>query len=223
MKKYIEIVAIVICIIGLIVGLIESHTLHNRISDLEKHHVPDQIEYSYLYDCMMEAELNYWDAKTTLVTEVQNYISQIAPSSNLRGYAIVEECEKYNIDPIFVLAQAEIESHFGTKGLGSKFNNVFNVDVHDKVKGKADMNKKYIFDYPNQSIEPYLQLLTNNYLPGKLEVDLMQNYVDINGSRYASDPDYETKLQSKYKFIEENTKIGEYYALMKNYAIKCNR
>jgi flagellum-specific peptidoglycan hydrolase FlgJ len=91
------------------------------------------------------------------------------------------------------------------------------------VKGKSDMNKKYIFDYPNQSIEPYLQLLTNNYLPGKLEIDLMQNYVDINGSRYASDPDYEIKLQSKYKFIEENTKIQEYHSMMRNYAIKCNR
>lgn len=223
MKKYLEVSIIVLIIVTLIVGIAEAIKIKNRISDLEQHHIPEQVEYSYLYDCMMEAELNYWHAKTNLVKEVQNYIDLIAPNSNLRGYAIVDECEKYRIDPIFVLAQGEIESHFGTKGLGSKFNNVFNVDVHDKVKGKADMNKKYIFDYPNQSIEPYLQLLTNNYLPGKLEVDLMQNYVDVNGSRYASDPDYEVKLQSKYKFIEENTKIQEYHSMMLNYAIKCNR
>lgn len=223
MKKYLEAAIITLIVATLIVGVAEAIKIKNRISDLEQHHIPEQVEYSYLYDCMMEAELNYWNAKTNLVKEIQNYINLIAPNSNLRGYAIVEECEKYRIDPIFVLAQGEIESHFGTKGLGSKFNNVFNVDVHDKVKGKADMNKKYIFDYPNQSIEPYLQLLTNNYLPGKLEVDLMQNYVDINGSRYASDPDYETKLQSKYKFIEENTKIQEYHSMMLNYAIKCNR
>lgn len=223
MKKYLEAVIFTLIVATLIVGVAEATKIKNRISDLEQHHIPDQVEYSYLYDCMMEAELNYWNAKTNLVKEVQNYIDLIAPNSNLRGYAIVEECEKYRIDPIFVLAQGEIESHFGTKGLGSKFNNVFNVDVHDKVKGKADMNKKYIFDYPNQSIEPYLQLLTDNYLPGKLELDLMQNYVDVNGSRYASDPDYEIKLQSKYKFIEENTKIQEYHSMMLNYAIKCNR
>ena len=223
MKKYLEAAIFTLIVATLIVGVAEAIKIKNRISDLEQHHIPDQVEYSYLYDCMMEAELNYWNAKTSLVKEVQNYIDLIAPNSNLRGYAIVEECEKYRIDPIFVLAQAEIESHFGTKGLGSKFNNVFNVDVHDKVKGESDMNKKYIFDYPNQSIEPYLQLLTNNYLPGKLEIDLMQNYVDVNGSRYASDPDYEIKLQSKYKFIEENTKIQEYHSMMLNYAIKCNR
>ena len=39
------------------------------------------------------------------------------------------------------------------------------------------MNKKYIYEYPNQSIEPYLQLLNKNYLVDKLESDLMQNYV----------------------------------------------
>ena len=43
----------------------------------------------------------------------------------------VEECERYNIDIIFTLVQGEIESHFGTKGLGAKINNVFNVGVFD--------------------------------------------------------------------------------------------
>lgn len=197
--------------------------LNKNIKELQEHHLPEQIEYSYAYDCIREAELAYFETKAILVREVQNYIDLIAPTSNLRGYAIVDECEKYKVDICFCLAQGEIESHFGTKGLGSKFNNVFNVDVHDKVKGKEDMNKKYIFEYPNQSIEPYLKLLTNKYLVNKLELDLMQNYVDINGSRYASDEAYEIKLSTRYKYIVENTKIQEYYSLMRNYAIKCNR
>ena len=180
-------------------------------------------KYSYPYDCMMEAELNYLEAKTTLTREVQSYIDKVAPTSNVRGYAIVDECEKYGIDICFVLAQAELESHFGTKGLGSKFNNVFNVDVHDKVKGKSDMNKKYIYQYPNQSIEPYLQLLTNKYLVNKLESDLLVKYVDVNGSRYASDTDYEAKLRSKYNSITSETNITELQGKMRNYAIKCNR
>lgn len=180
-------------------------------------------KYSYPYDCMMEAELNYLEAKTTLTREVQSYIDKVAPTSNVRGYAIVDECEKYGIDICFVLAQAELESHFGTKGLGSRFNNVFNVDVHDKVKGKSDMNKKYIYQYPNQSIEPYLQLLTNKYLVNKLESDLLVKYVDVNGSRYASDTDYEAKLRSKYNSITSETNITELQGKMRNYAIKCNR
>ena len=51
----------------------------------------------------------------------------------------------------------------------------------------------------------------------------MRKFVDINGNRYASDKDYEIKISSKYKFICENTKIHEYYDMMKSWAIKCNR
>lgn len=194
-----------------------------KINALRANHQIEYEKYSYPYDCMMEAELNYLDTKIQLTREVQAYIDKVAPTSNIRGYAIVDECEKYNVDICFVLAQAEIESHFGTKGLGSKFNNVFNVDVHDKVKGKKDMNKKYIYQYPNESIEPYLQLLTNKYLVNKLESDLLVKYVDVNGSRYATDVDYEAKLRSKYNYIVDNTNIVKLQGMVRNYAIKCNR
>ena len=194
-----------------------------KINALQDNHNIKYEKYSYPYDCMMEAELNYLDTKMQLTREVHAYIDKIAPTSNVRGYAIVDECEKYGVDICFVLAQAEIESHFGTKGLGSKFNNVFNVDVHDKVKGKKDMNKKYIYQYPNESIEPYLQLLTTKYLVNKLESDLLIKYVDINGLRYASDIDYEAKLRSKYNSIVDNTNIIKLQGMVRNYAIKCNR
>ena len=194
-----------------------------KINALRANHNTEYEKYSYPYDCMMEAELNYLEAKTALTREVQAYIDKVAPTSNVRGYAIVDECEKYNIDICFVLAQGEIESHFGTKGLGSKFNNVFNVDVHDKVKNQKDMKKKYVYKYPNESIEPYLQLLTTKYLVNKLESDLLVKYVDINGSRYATDINYEEKLRSKYNSIVDNTNIVKLQGMVRNYAIKCNR
>ena len=194
-----------------------------KINALRTNHNVEYEKYSYPYDCMMEAELNYLEAKIQLTKEVQAYIDKVAPTSNIRGYAIVDECEKYNVDICFVLAQAEIESHFGTKGLGSKFNNVFNVDVHDKVKNQKDMKKKYVYKYPNESIEPYLQLLTTKYLVNKLESDLLVKYVDINGSRYATDIDYEAKLRSKYNSIVDNTNIVKLQGMVRNYAIKCNR
>lgn len=219
-----DVICVIFCVIICSFLGISVYNLHKDIDALKQHHIVDDAKtYSYAYDCVMEAELAYWESKANLTKEVQNYINTIAPNSNLRGYAIVDECEKYKVDICFVLAQGEIESHFATKGLGGKFNNVFNVDVHDKVKGKADMNKKYIYQYPNESIEPYLQLLTNRYLVNKMEYDLFENYVDINGSRYASDPDYESKLKSKYNYIVENTKIQEYLDIMHSYAIKCGR
>jgi hypothetical protein len=192
------------------------------IEELKDHHAEKYDKYTYAYDCIKEAEITYWDYKCALVNEVQNYITQVAPSSNLRGYAIVEECEKYDIDICFVLAQGEVESQFGTKGIASKLNCVFNVGIYDN-KTVDQIEKQYRFECPNESIEPYLKLLTNKYLVNKLEHDLMRKFVDINGKRYASDTEYEIKISSKYKSICENTKIHEYHDMMKSWAIKCNR
>ena len=192
------------------------------IEQLKNHHIEKYDKYTYAYDCIKEAEITYWDYKCALVNEVQNYITQVAPSSNLRGYAIVEECEKYDVDICFVLAQGEVESQFGTKGIASKLNCVFNVGIYDN-KTVDQIEKQYRFDCPNESIEPYFKLLTNKYLVNKLEQDLMRKFVDINNKRYASDTEYEIKISSKYKYICDNTKIHEYHDMMKSWAIKCNR
>lgn len=181
-----------------------------------------QPEYSFTYDCVKEAELKYYETKSLLCDEVQQYILSVAPTSNVRGYAIVEECERFNVDIKFVLAQAELESHFATKGLGYKLNNVFNVGMYDDFD-ESDIADRYKYDYPNQSIRPYLELLTRKYLVNKLEEDLMDNYVDINGNRYASDVHYESKLREKRTFILMHTKIDSLQKQMHNYALKCNR
>ena len=192
------------------------------IQQLKGHHAERYDKYSYAYDCLKEAEVTYWDYKASLVNEVQDYITSVAPNSNLRGYAIVEECEKYDVDICFVLAQGEIESHFGTKGIASKLNCVFNVGIYDN-KTSEQIESKYRFDCPNESISPYLNLLNERYLVNKVEADLMKKFVDVSGKRYATDPDYEKKIQAKYDLIVENTKIHEYYDMMKSYANKINR
>ena len=181
-----------------------------------------QPEYSYTYDCIKEAELKYYETKALLCDEVQKHILSVAPTSNVRGYAIVEECERFNVDIKFVLAQAELESHFATKGLGYKLNNIFNVGIYDDFN-ESEIADRYKYDYPNQSIRPYLELLTRKYLVNKLEEDLMDNYVDINGNRYASDIHYESKLREKHTFILMHTKIDLLQKQMHNYALKCNR
>lgn len=192
------------------------------ISRLSEHHIPGEEGYSYAIDCVREAELEYHRYYAEYVAEVQNYITSVAPTSNLRGYALVEQCEKYGVDVKFVLVQGEIESHYGTKGIGAKLNNVFNVGVFDGLS-HSEINSKYRYSYPNESIEPYLKLLTTRYLVNKLEGDLMENYVDVNGKRYASDELYETKFKAKYEAISNTTKIDELQAKVRSYAIKCGR
>lgn len=153
-----------------------------------------------------EAELKYWECKSQLVTEVQNYIDSIAPTSNLRAYNLVQASEKYVIDVKFMLAQGHIESHFGTKGLARRTNSVWNVLAFDSLSYDK-ISKKGKYQHPNASIEPYCELLINNYLVNKSEHDLMEKFVNKQGKRYASDPNYEYRLIHQYEEIKNSTKI----------------
>ena len=212
-------------IVNICVALLFIFTLTITLMNwftIKENHKPKYEEYSYVYDCIKEAELKYWETKSNLCDEVQKYILSVAPTSNLRGYAVVEECEKYNIDIKFVLAQGEVESHFATKGIGGKLHNVFNVGVFDGLTAE-EVKTTYKYDFPNQSIRPYLELLHRRYLVNKLEVDLLDNYVDVDGNRYATDPAYETKLRERYTYISMHTKIDSLQQQMINYAIKCDR
>ena len=161
-------------------------------------------------------ELQYYAAKDELVEAVDTYISSIAPASTMNGLAFVEKCDKYNVDIRFVLAQAQLESHFATTGLGGKMNSAFNVGAFDG-KGTAHMTK---YKHPDFSIEPFLQLITTHYLvDGKTESDMMKNYVNTEGKRYATFEGYEDKLFKIYSTIVTNTNITAAYNSYKKHRI----
>lgn len=198
---------------------ITAQTVRSCDSDksVDSKGVPYRIQYE------KEAELAYWDARYRLNCSVQDYIDSVAPTSNLRAYDVIELTSKYDIELKFVLAQAEIESHFGTRGLASRTNSVWNVGAYDGLS-ESDIHSKHKYQHPNESIEPYLKLLTTKYLVGgKLEVDLMKSFTTKGGSRYASAKDYEPRLKICYEYISSHTNIDELVELMRYYAIKCGR
>ena len=180
------------------------------------------VHHDFEIDQLKEYELKYWETKVQLVDEVQNYINTVAPTSNLRACILVDACEKYNIEVKFALAQGEIESHFGTKGLASKTNSVWNVGAYDDHFYSKIMGT-YKYSHPNESIEPYLKLLYEKYLTNEVEEGLLRNFVDHNGNRFASDKNYEERLKYKYKYIGDNTQIDSLTTQLQYWAVKCNR
>ena len=180
------------------------------------------IHHDFEIDQLKEYELKYWETKVQLVDEVQNYINTVAPTSDLRACALIDACEKYNIEVKFVLAQGELESHFGTKGLASKTNSVWNVGAYDGQLSSKIMGT-YKYSHPNESIEPYLKLLYEKYLTHEVEEGLLRNFVDHNGNRFASDKNYEERLRYKYKYIGNNTQIDSLTTQLQYWAVKCNR
>ena len=156
-------------------------------------------------------ELMYEDARADLVQSIDSVIRVVAPTTCMNGLAVLRECEKYNVDLFFVLAQGHLESHFGTKGMALKTNSVFNVYAYDEHSYEK-INSKGKYSHPDLSIEPYLKLLSRRYLvDGKTETDLMHNYVDVGGQRYASSKEYENNLTEKYhKYISDENLMNNY-------------
>ena len=166
-----------------------------------------------------EAELSYSQYKGQLVGEVKEYIRKVAPTSGLNAYAVVTCCERYDLDIVFVLAQGELESHFGTRGMAVKTNSVFNVGAYDD-RTYETIDGKFKYRHPDHSIEPYMRLLYTDYITStKTELDLMAKFVSKNGKRYSSNPNYENELFELYRKINKSTCIRELQGEMRRYRI----
>lgn len=151
-------------------------------------------------------ELQYYNSKSALVDSIDVYIKEISPKSCMNSIAFVEISEQYNLDVFFMLAQCQNESSFGSAGLARKTNSAFGVKAYDK-KGAKHMDT---YEHPDLSINDYAELINSNYLTeGKTEYDLMVKFVDNSGKRYASDVNYENKIYSIYKRLDD--RFGDTY------------
>lgn len=155
-----------------------------------------------------------------LVTEVELYINGMVSESKLDPSHIVEKCLEYETDIIFVLAQALLESHFGTRGKAVETNSVWNVGTFD--------NGTILYRYPdpNESLEPYLKLLKEDYLINITHAgDTIQKevhelimddrrYTNYRGARFASARGYENGMRKLMVRIDMETSINFYQDIL---------
>ena len=140
----------------------------------------------YKYSNLEEIELSYWNCKYEIIEDMNGFVQSKVENTNMSSLMLLNLCDKYNIDVRLPLSQGLIESHYGTKGLAFKTNSIFNMGAYDGWKYDKILGI-YKYTHPNMSIEPYLKSLSNNYLTeDKTEEDLLKNFVNSNGSRYAS-------------------------------------
>ena len=157
--------------------------------------------------------------KEKLVAEVDSYIEKMASNSRLNSEHLVTKCIEYDTDIIFVLSQAFLESHFGTKGKAAETNSVWNVGTYDN--GQI----LYRYNHPDESLEPYLKLINEKYL---IEVTsqgdtifkdlyhLVQDkgYTNYDGRRFASARGYENGMRKLMVQIDMQTSIGFYQDIL---------
>ena len=147
--------------------------------------------------------------RSDIIVELDSYMDAIAPHNNVDPEVMFDMCITYEIDPVFVLAQGQIESHYATKGTAARTKSIFNVGAYDGHSAARQQRNGFGFKTSTESIEPFLILLTSDYLVnGKTTDDLLRNYVNHLGMRYASNPRYEQMLRSVCNKISNSTSIN---------------
>ena len=110
---------------------------------------------------------------------------------------IVKKGLENDIDICFMLAQTQLETSFGKAGNGrtTSRHSLFGVE------------KRHYSNYV-EAINDYVKLLKTSYLvKGRTEQNLLKNYVNKGGYRYAGNPNYEVSLRKHYNTICNVTKI----------------
>lgn len=119
---------------------------------------------------------------------------QLDKKSKMSSVVILDLCIKHNFDISLLLSQAKVESCYGTKGRSLKTKSVFGVGAYDNGVNR------YHYKHVNDSIEPYIILVKNDYLRNKSIDELLNHYVNYKGERYASNKRYEkivTKVRNR--------------------------
>lgn len=167
--------------------------------------------YIFTAICIMNSDVvqdPYHIPKAALIKEVEDYINRVSPRSNITPRIIVDKCIEHDIDIIFALAQGQIESNFGTTGIASTTNSVWNVNSYDGRSSQHIIKNGLGYEHPDHSISPYISLIKRRYLTnGRTEQDLMNQFTSSSGHRYASSTVYESQLKSVYNRIHRTTNI----------------
>ena len=151
-------------------------------------------------DSINKKELLKENLKNDLTSEVSTYILNNSKHTDKLFVTeisehIVNKALDNHIDICFILAQGHLETAFGSYGIGKSKKSIFGVYKH---------YESYI-----ECIDYYVYLLCNSYLVNKTEKQLMNNYINKNGYRYAEDKNYEYKLKNYYSKVNNSTSISE--------------
>ena len=142
-----------------------------------------------------------------IIEEISTWMDSKTKKHSLCPATIFQLSVKHDVDVRLLLSQGWVESHFGTAGIAARTNSVFNVGAFDGF-AYSEICKTYKYSHPNESIEPYLWLIRNEYLGSeKNEQHLLRNFVNLSGSRYATYPNYERNIGNVWREIDNTTKL----------------
>ena len=100
------------------------------------------------------------------------------------------------ISPAWALAQGQLESSLGLHAREPVVN-PYNVGEFDSGE------QTVVYNTIEEGIQGYYDLLADDYLSAHTKEELLENFVNMNNDRYASDSEYETKMVNQIRYIDK--------------------
>lgn len=148
---------------------------------------------------------NQYDDFEVLTQKIESYldrfpIDKLPYDERISAEAIASAAIKYDIPFEFILAVGQLESRFLTDPKarrGSQTKSLFSVGLYD------DGRNIRTYDNVNSSVDDFAKLIRNNYLGDNKNIDdLLDDFVNLEGNRYASNINYENQIRKQMEFIK---------------------
>jgi hypothetical protein len=144
--------------------------------------------------------------------KAQKYISKVNPNTDITGSMLANGAQKAfestgKIVPVeLALAQLQQEGYLakGKTNKPQRTKNPFNV-------GNTDSGDVVKYNNLQPAVDNYFNLLAKHYLKNNTADQLLNNFVNSSGNRYAKDENYENALKNNIKNINNyinNTKVS---------------
>ena len=118
-----------------------------------------------------------------------NNITETTPLFDVEK--MVDLCDEYDYDLPLMLAQARCESLYGITDRAQRTKSMFSVGSYD------DGTNRSVYNTFTDSMEPYINLMINDYLVNKDVDTLLQpgQFVNFDNKRYAKNKHYEREVK----------------------------
>jgi flagellum-specific peptidoglycan hydrolase FlgJ len=142
-----------------------------------------------------ETYFNHYKEKAELYLNREHFTN-----TPLTGDILVNSAKKvYDSIGVIVplelaLTQAQLESGMGLKGKSPK-KNPFNIGEHNS---KTTIK----FNNTQEGVDAYYFLMAEKYLRCSTVDELLNNFVNCDNHRYATNKNYEKKVKNQYYFIK---------------------
>jgi len=186
-------------IVGIMAPFAETRFFSSDVAVVDVSYGAETLLGNAMEQIAAEQEKQKNELREQLVAEVTEYINKVAPNSYeaLPAY-MVGSCLATGLDICFMMSQTQLETCFGTLGMGR-------AKSRYSMFGVSSRYSSY-----EECIDHYVALLFKSYLvKGRTEQDLLKKYVNGSGFRYAENPTYEIELSATYRDVVRKTNIKQ--------------